>query len=79
MLGLVDGMNHLKARIFLKTVPGLGITRKGLPIGYLGIFYAIIEGYLAYYGKKNSEVVLAQAITGVVFGLVLRRFKPILK
>ena len=79
MLGLKDGLNHLKSRIFLQTVPGLGITRKGIPIGYLGIFYSFIEFYLAYYGKKNSEVVLAQIVTGIIFGLVVKRYRPILK
>ena len=59
MLGLKDGFEHLKSRIFLQTVPGLGITRKGIPIGYLGVFYSLLECYLWYFGKKNSEVMLA--------------------
>ena len=59
MLGLKDGFTHLKSRIFLKTLPGLGVIRAGIPIGYLGVAYAILEGYLYYNGAKNSEVVLA--------------------
>ena len=41
-LGPVGGFNALKARVMLKSVPGLGITRAGIPIGYICLFYFLL-------------------------------------
>jgi hypothetical protein len=50
MLGFKGGFVGLKSRILLKSIPGMGIIRGGIPIGY------IISGYLAlmlYYHLKQ--------------------------
>lgn len=41
-LGPVGGFTALKSRIFLKSVPGLGIIRAGIPIGYICLFYMLL-------------------------------------
>lgn len=41
-LGPLNGFTSLKSRIMLKSVPGLGITRAGIPIGYLCLFYILL-------------------------------------
>jgi hypothetical protein len=54
-LGPMGGFTALKARVMLKAVPGLGITRSGIPIGYICLFYMLLEGYLYWQdNKKNS-------------------------
>ncbi len=50
MLGFKGGFIGLKSRILLKTIPGMGIIRGGIAIGY------IVSGYLAlllYYHLKG--------------------------
>ncbi len=77
-LGLQGGFTALKSRLFLKSVPGLGITRAGLPLGYLCLFYLMLEAYLRVReGKKNSELVTFCAISGFITGLLIRRFAPL--
>jgi hypothetical protein len=76
-LGFSGGFTALKSRILLKSVPGLGITRAGLPLGYICLFYIILEGYLHFKGKKNSELVGLCAISGFMSGLLIRRFAPL--
>ena len=41
-LGPVGGFNAIKSRILLKSVPGLGITRAGIPMGYFCLFYMLL-------------------------------------
>ena len=41
-LGPVGGFNAIKSRIMLKSVPGLGITRAGIPMGYFCLFYMLL-------------------------------------
>ena len=41
-LGPTGGFTSLKSRIMLKSVPGLGITRAGIPIGYFCLFYMLL-------------------------------------
>lgn len=76
-LGPSGGFTALKSRLFLKSVPGLGITRAGIPIGYICLFYIFFELYLSQKGKKNSELMGVSAVTGVLAGLLLRRFSPL--
>jgi hypothetical protein len=77
-LGLRGGFTALKSKLFLKSVPGLGITRAGLPLGYLCLFYLMLEGYLRVREqKKNSELVAVCAVTGFLTGLLIRRFAPL--
>lgn len=40
-LGFTGGFTALKAKLFLKSVPGLGIIRHGIPIGYVCLFYLL--------------------------------------
>lgn len=79
MLGLQEGFTHLKSKVFLKTVPGLGIIRAGVPIGMIAVAYSLLEALFYLKGAKNSEVILAEVVSGILFGVVLRRLKPILK
>ena len=77
-LGPIGGFTALKARVMLKSVPGLGITRAGIPIGYICLFYVLLEGYLWWRGdKKNSELMASSCLAGIVFGLLIRRFSPL--
>ena len=76
-LGLKNGFTSLKSRLFLRAIPGLGIIRAGLPLGYLCLFYLLWEGYHWYLGKKNSELTAASVLTGVVMGLAIRRWAPL--
>jgi hypothetical protein len=78
-IGFKDAFTHLKSRIFLKTLRGKGIVRRGLPFGYLCIFYALLELFFYRNGSTNSEVVLAEVCTGVLMGIALRRIRPLLK
>ena len=41
-LGFNEGFTSLKSRIFLKSVPGLGIIRGGIPLGYICVFYTVL-------------------------------------
>lgn len=41
-IGLKDAFTHLKSRLFLKTVKGKGVVRRGLPFGYLCLFYSAL-------------------------------------
>lgn len=41
-LGLQGGFTALKSKLFLKAVPGLGIVRAGIPIGYICLFYMLL-------------------------------------
>lgn len=41
-LGPLNGFTALKSRIMLQSVPGLGITRAGVPIGYVCLFYLLL-------------------------------------
>lgn len=45
-LGIPGGFTAIKSKVFLKSVPGLGIIRAGIPIGYICLFYMLLEGYL---------------------------------
>ena len=77
-LGPLGGFTALKSRIMLKSVPGLGITRGGIPMGYFCLFYMLVETYLWLQNeKKNSELVASSAITGFLFGLLVKRFSPL--
>jgi hypothetical protein len=77
-LGLQGGFTALKSKLFLKSVPGLGITRAGIPIGYVCLFYLLLEGYLRLKeDKKNSELVSISTVTGFITGLLIRRFSPL--
>ena len=77
-LGPIGGFNALKSKVMLKSVPGLGITRAGIPIGYICLFYMFLEGYLwMQKGKKNSELLTSSILTGFLFGLLVRRFSPL--
>jgi hypothetical protein len=44
-LGPMGGFTALKSRIMLESVPGLGITRAGIPLGYICLFYFLFELY----------------------------------
>jgi hypothetical protein len=77
-LGLKGGFTALKSKLFLKSVPGLGIIRAGSPLGYICLFYMLLEGYLRMREqKKNSELVAVCSITGFLTGLLIRRFSPL--
>lgn len=77
-LGPLGGFSALKSRVMLKSVPGLGITRAGIPISYICLFYMLLESYLWWRGdKKNSELILSSVLTGIIFGLFIRRFSPL--
>jgi hypothetical protein len=41
-IGFKEAFTHLKSKIFLKALPGKGVIRKGLPFGYICIFYALM-------------------------------------
>jgi hypothetical protein len=41
-IGFKEAFTHLKSRIFLKTLKGKGIVRRGLPFGYLCVVYAAL-------------------------------------
>jgi len=76
-LGPLNGFTALKSRVMLKSVPGLGITRAGIPIGYICLFYILLEGYLWQKGKKNSELFTISSLTGFFFGCLVRKFSPL--
>lgn len=76
-LGPKGGFQHLKSNIFLEAVPGLGIVRRGIPIGVLCLFYLMLEIYLSYYGKKNSELTLSSVILGFATGLITKKIIPL--
>lgn len=77
-LGPLGGFTALKSRIMLQSVPGLGITRAGVPLGYIILFYVLFELYARKEkGKKNSELVLSSTVMGFLFGLLVRRFSPL--
>lgn len=59
-------------------MPGLGIIRAGIPLGYVCLFYMLLEAYLRVKEeKKNSELVGVCAVTGFIGGLLIRRFSPL--
>jgi hypothetical protein len=77
-LGPVGGFTALKSRVLLRSVAGLGVTRAGIPIAYICLFYLLLEGYLwSQQGKKSSELVVSSALMGFLFGLLVRRFSPL--
>jgi len=76
-LGLKGGFTALKSRLFLKSVPGLGIIRGGIPLAYICVFYLFLETYLWQTGKKNSELMGLSVLTGILSGLLLRRLAPL--
>lgn len=79
MLGLKDGFIGLKARVFLEAVPGLGIVKPGIPIALFCLVYTLIEAGFYFKGSRNSEIVGLSILNGVVFGLIFRRFRPLVK
>jgi len=54
-LGPIGGFTALKSRVMLKAIPGLGITRAGIPIGYICLFYLLLEGYLYWQEQKKNS------------------------
>ena len=54
VLGVKEGFTSLKSKLFMKSVPGLGITRVGIPLGYVCLFYLLLEFYQWSLGKKNA-------------------------
>lgn len=77
-LGPTGAFGALKSRIMLKSIPGLGITRAGLPMGYICLFYMMLEGYLRLgMEKKNTELVASSTLMGFIFGILVRRFAPL--
>ena len=40
-IGFKDAFTHLKSKIFLKAVPGIGIVRRGIPFGFLCVIYSL--------------------------------------
>ena len=77
MLGFTNGFSALKSRIMLKAIPGAGILRAGLPVAY------ILTAYIAYFiytyikqTSKNNEVAALCIFNSIVWGLLMRRFKP---
>jgi hypothetical protein len=53
-IGFKDAFTHLKSKIFLKTVKGQGIVRRGIPFGYLCVIYGLLEIFFYTKGVKNS-------------------------
>jgi hypothetical protein len=41
-IGFKDAFTHLKSKLFLKTVIGQGIVRRGIPFGYLCVIYSLL-------------------------------------
>jgi hypothetical protein len=76
-LGPLNAFTAIKSRIMLKSVPGLGITRAGIPIGYVCLFYLLLEVYLWQKGKKNSELLSISSVCGFIFGCLVRKFSPL--
>lgn len=77
-LGLKGGFTAIKSKLMLKSVPGLGITRSGIPLGYVCLFYMLLEGYLRVReDKKNTELMGICALNGFLTGLLIRRFAPL--
>lgn len=77
-LGPINSFTHLKSKIGLQTIPGLGVVRRGLPVGFLTVIYLIANAGAYYLGEtRNHEVVGVDLAMGIIFGLILRRFRPI--
>ena len=79
MLGFKEGFTGLKAKIFLKTIPGVGIIQNGIPVAYFAIFYSLVEIVAYMRNNRNSELVLSSILTGAIYGAILGRIFPLLK
>lgn len=44
-IGFKDAFIHLKSKIFLKTLKGKGIVRRGVPFGVLCVAYGVLETF----------------------------------
>lgn len=49
-LGPINSFIHLKSKIGLQTIPGLGVVRRGLPVGFLTLFYLLANTGAYYMG-----------------------------
>ena len=76
-LGFRNGINHLKSKVFLKAVKGIGIVRGGIPVSLFCAIYGCLEVVNYLGGKKNSELVFLNVMMGIVFGLGMRKIRPI--
>ena len=48
-LGPQNSFTHLKSKIGIKTIPGLGIIRNGISVGSLALFYLIGNASAAWF------------------------------
>jgi hypothetical protein len=78
-LGFKHGITNLKSKIFLKTIPGIGIVRAGIPIAFFCLLYSGVEIFYNWREAKNTELVLVNCLAGILYGLIIRRYFPIIK
>ena len=59
-------------RLLFETMPGMGVTSKGVAVLAPFLLYMVLEGYRAWQGEKPWELVLYYAVVGTVYGLARR-------
>ncbi len=82
-LGFRNGLGRaFSSKLFLWSLPGLGIISQGIPIGIVLLIYSAYELYRDATDSTagaRSELILTSAVIGALYGIILKRLgvKPI--